>query len=793
MKLVDTLQSLLRTSSKNEQVYVSLFLDVHRVSAAFWRMGSGGKVEQVAHASQELAGDNWKERTEAVDSLLGALEEKSGLSEITTTILGLPSVYLTSTGEIQKEIRHEVKILAKELDLKLAGFVPLSQAVIFKLKTDEGVPPSVILLGINTKTIALSLYKIGTLVDVRDLEKHDDIAASVESGLKSFTQMEVLPARILLYGATPQELEDAKASLLHHPWTTKANFLHFPKIDIISAEMVIHAISLAGASELSSAVSESQDAEPQEENVSATADASVAAATVVPNAEVDDKEETVEATADAAPEEDEELEEEDDGEEETATAISDEDREVAEAEEVLREDFAVGEDTVQDANVVMVDAASLGFKKHTEVARPHSSPQVTEDEEQDSSPSSSRVASLMATARETVVQWRDRLMGGVGGRRKIPLIPVVLVGILLASLGIGTWVLPRADVTVFLVTESVTATETITIDPTATAIDGENMIVPGKSREQAVSGEKTVAVNGVKEIGDPAKGTVTIYNKSLSSRTFKKGAQLSSGALKFTLDADVNVASASESVGSITFGKADAAVTAVAIGIASNLAAESEFTFADVAASVATARNEAALAGGTSKEVTVVSRADVDNFIKDISTELTQKAKQDLSSSVEGGETLIEDTIKTVVTERVFDREINQEATELNGKVTITVSGIAYSQGDIEQLFVDANRLTIPSGYIVDREGSSVKLDNVKVEKDGTITARATVHVAAKPMIDSAGLPKGLSGKSIRDAESYLRGMSGVGGMEVRNRLTLFKNRLPVNPKNISITLSVVR
>ena len=58
------------------------------------------------------------------------------------------------------------------LELTPIGFVPLSQAMMYKLKKDEGVPPSVILLGITDTTIAVSLYKIGVLAGVRDIEKN---------------------------------------------------------------------------------------------------------------------------------------------------------------------------------------------------------------------------------------------------------------------------------------------------------------------------------------------------------------------------------------------------------------------------------------------------------------------------------------------------------------------------------------------------------------------------------------------------------------------------------------------
>jgi hypothetical protein len=161
--------------------------------------------------------------------------------------------------------------------------------------------------------------------------------------------------------------------------------------------------------------------------------------------------------------------------------------------------------------------------------------------------------------------------------------------------------------------------------------------------------------------------------------------------LQFTLDEDVQVASASESIGSLTFGKADVRVTASAIGTQSNLASGGEFTFKDVSSSTAIARNDKAFAGGTSREVTVVSRLDYDAFVKTLSAELIEKAKQDFAQVVSGSQKIIDDTIKTTVTEKVFNLEIDEEAKQLDGKLTVTMSGIAYTDADVRALLTSAS------------------------------------------------------------------------------------------------------
>jgi hypothetical protein len=466
---------------------------------------------------------------------------------------------------------------------------------------------------------------------------------------------------------------------------------------------------------------------------------------------------------------------------------------VAHAQEVIAEDFDVeGEAAHADANVVMVDAESLGFKKDVDILEEENQLEeaeieAVEDEEEDGQPQRGLPAIPKVNVFGVVQRLRALpLFSGAKGPR------LIIVFGLLAFIAVSYllyYLLPHATVTVLQIPQTIESTETITIDPTATIVDAQNKIIPGKKREKSINGDKTVDVNGKKNVGDPARGTVTIYNKSLASRTFKKGTMLTNGSLQFSLDSDVQVASASESVGSITFGKGDVNVTAQAIGTASNLAGGGEFTFKEIPSGTAIARNDKAFTGGSSREVTVVTRADYDQFVKDMSEELVGKAKEELSSSVAGSEKLVDSTIKTTVTEKVFVQEIDQEAKQLQGKLTLTVSGIAYSEVDVQALLTTVAASQIPSGYMINNAKTTITVSDVSVKKDGKMTAKATMTALALPTLSTISIQKALAGKSIKNVEQYLRALPGVGGVEVSFRLSPTKNRLPINSKNISVTI----
>jgi hypothetical protein len=367
------------------------------------------------------------------------------------------------------------------------------------------------------------------------------------------------------------------------------------------------------------------------------------------------------------------------------------------------------------------------------------------------------------------------------------------VGLVLGIVLLG-WLLyysiPRATVTVLVLPQSIEENATLSIDPAATVADSDSKIIPGRTQEKSVNGEKTIPVSGKKNIGDPAKGSVTIYNKVTSSRNFPKGTTLTANGVAFTLDSDVSVASASETIGSITFGKTTAAVTAKDIGPNGNVPAGTEFSFSNVSASQVSARNDAAMSGGTSKQVTVVSRADQDALVKALTDELITKAKEEFLTQTQG-ERLIDQTVKTEVTEKIFGAELDEQVGELSGKVTVTITGVTVRDDDIQSVLGALVEDKVPSGYQLAPERTKVETSNVQVKTGGAMSVQAKMTAFALPELDTDSLKKSLAGKSVSEALAILKETKGVSGAEYRFSMSPTTNRLPLNSANITITESV--
>src|SRR3990170_4522634 len=105
----------------------------------------------------------------------------------------------------------------------------------------------------------------------------DTMADDVAEGLARFSGSEAFPSRIILYNGKEGELEEVKQTLLNVSWESfeKIKFLHSPKVEIVTPERKVLAVSLAGASEIANVtgvgiakvVGGIEKEEPEEENV----------------------------------------------------------------------------------------------------------------------------------------------------------------------------------------------------------------------------------------------------------------------------------------------------------------------------------------------------------------------------------------------------------------------------------------------------------------------------------------------------------------------------------------------
>jgi len=756
MKLLDTFKSIRKQEPKKPpELFLTLVVDSDHVAGACWYAGDARTAHLKYAVARKISVDSWEERTSAADEVITALEERSQTENIHKVIFGFSASYLNENGNIDKQVRSHLKTFTEDLELTPIGFVPVHQAIVYKLKKEDGVPATAILIGVYKRELTIALYKVGVLSGFQTIPNSSDRIANIEAVLKSFADVEVLPSRILLFGSDTAILEEFRAEMISYPWPTRANFLHFPKIVILPPDTMVLSVSVAGSSEITPNIVDKYDQIPQGD-------------TPIPQESVIEEKVPQEEVSQEVP-----------------VAIPEDEEDEIEKENV----------TEEPPNIRFVAPEEIGFQKNVDVIQKSQYPK--EEEQIEEKPASKRVSlpsmPRVAFSAAPVMSFLSSIKRMVPNKMppiKVSLLPLlIIVGIVCVGiLWLVFSVLPHASVVVTITPKQIEATASATIDPTAKTADPKTLVIPGEKLEKTVSGDKTVKVTGKKSVGDPAKGTVTIYNKTLDQLTLKKGAVLIKDSLKFTLDSEVQIASATETIGSITFGKGTGTVTASQIGTQSNLSAGSGFSFKDVSESVAIANNDQPFAGGTSREITVVSRADYDALVAAITPDLVAKAKQDLAAGVVGSKKLIEQTIKTTVTDKKFTEELDQETTDLHGTVTMNVTGIAYDDQVVQDMLYEQAKSTVPQGYDLVRDETTVTVGTPTVKKNGSIILGVTLSGNAKPFINATELKKMIAGKKVADALSEIKKLPGVSDVATTFSFAVLKS---IFPKSGNITVTI--
>lgn len=342
--------------------------------------------------------------------------------------------------------------------------------------------------------------------------------------------------------------------------------------------------------------------------------------------------------------------------------------------------------------------------------------------------------------------------------------------ILLAGLGVIWWNVPKAQVTIFITPQVLEKEEELTVDPNQEVLDEKNLILPGQIIESEASGEKTAPATGEKTVGEPARGEVIVYNRTDAKKVFPEGTVIvGPGNLKFTLDRETTVASKTPDLASGVdkWGEAKVGATAVDIGAQYNLASNSQFSFKDFPTTSYLAKNESSLVGGTSRQIQAVSEDDQKNLQEKLSGELAENAKSELLVKTPPGKKLIEEGISTSATSVSFDHKVGDEAQTLGLKLTVKVSGLAFSQDDFLDLSQKILAGEIPQDFELKKEEISARFEIKEKNEDGSVLFKTSIHANLLPRLDKTEIVKNIRGKNPDLARKYFSTISGFADSEI--------------------------
>jgi len=753
MSFLDKLTANLPFNKKTEETeyFFAVSIGSSEVTSTVWGL-LGTQIDILGQKTLSYSGtEDLIEKTHQVlDDSLGALD-----LEPEKVLFGVPESWSMDDNLKEPYLKLLSKML-KEYDLSPMAYVTTTNSLSYLLQKQEGAPPTAILLGLG-EFVEITLVKGGKILGTKSTKRTDILFEDIERTLQQFTEVEVLPSKILLYSTKAgQNLSKLHGDLMSFPWMAKLSFLHFPKIEILADDILYQSVIFAGASELYPEIdlkhnfSLYQPVTPSFEEKSAH---------VRGFHSMNRSEESVEDLGFVKGDIRQKLEEE-----ENETNITPRKLKRFSSREVddLENDNLISpEEVVEGANKTLVRL----FKPFLSKIQP--------------------ILTKMHIPKK--LNFRGPLLGKL-------LLPVIIIAIV-----VGLYVyFSKANVEILVEPKLLTKETQVIADPKVKQIDEANKIIPGTIVETSETGTEKGTATGSKQIGDSAKGKVVIRNKTNAGITVTKGTTLtSSSGLKFTLDQSATIASASSSLTpdgeTTTWGKSDpVGVTAVAIGPESNLTGGTEMTVGNYSKDQLISGVDSALSGGTSQTVTVVTSDDQKKLQAKLTDTLRQKAVTDLQAQSTNGQKVITDALAVTDGKYSYSKQIGDAASEFTLNATIRFRGTSYLDADLRTIVSKLVITDIPANYQMSLQDAQTQAEVAKVEKDGRLIFNAKFVAKLLPSFNMDEIKNKIKGSSLAGADNKLKEIENIIGSEI----TLFPalpgplGRLPILTQNITITIS---
>lgn len=272
--------------------------------------------------------------------------------------------------------------------------------------------------------------------------------------------------------------------------------------------------------------------------------------------------------------------------------------------------------------------------------------------------------------------------------RRFPLKEVVIGSVVVLGLlgWYGATKLPKVDIEIWPKTETLTFSQKINADKSATIVDSAKAIIPATYLEETKDGKQEFLATGSASDDGKATGSIRIYNKTESVFTLVKGTHfLSDSGKYFVTTARISIPAMVRK----TPGSAVAEVIAKEAGEDHNIG-PSKF-FAPKLSGTAYyyniyAQSTTDMTGGHVGKVKKVTADDIKEAKDSLTKKLFQEAKDSLQSRLSEEEVLLDGAIQNIIVSDSADVIAGAIAEKFNESVSVKVSALVVKKQDLRAL-----------------------------------------------------------------------------------------------------------
>jgi len=361
-----------------------------------------------------------------------------------------------------------------------------------------------------------------------------------------------------------------------------------------------------------------------------------------------------------------------------------------------------------------------------------------------------------------------KMFAGVGG----------LAGIV--ALFVLFLVLPAAHITIRLQTSAFSYKTQLVVSTRAEVSDEDQKIIIGRLYEQTKTESVSVKTTGKKNLGEYARGTITVINKTSTTQSLMASTQFSAPDGKiFRSDSYVVVNGNSSSNVSVTASEAGEGYN---IGPAHFIIIKLHPSVYDYIYGESTS----AFSGGTDRIVPYVTEEDYNSAKQKAADTVASLAKKQLTDKIPNDKVFPPEAFASEILEASVAQEIGAEVSEMTVSISAKVSVIAYVREDYERV---AN---LQLSALLSSETKIVAANLLKAKKtvldfdvkNGKYTLVTEGEATISRTFDEDKLKSNIIGKTTREAESYLTSQALVDDVRIEY-WPFWVSRMPIQDTRI--------
>lgn len=380
--------------------------------------------------------------------------------------------------------------------------------------------------------------------------------------------------------------------------------------------------------------------------------------------------------------------------------------------------------------------------------------------------------------------------------KKKRILLVSLASLLVIALVFSGLYLPKANILAVVKTEDIEKEYEVLLKRDEQEVSLEGMTVPAKLLNVDAELSKDFTTTGKKDVGEKAKGTITIYNNwDINDQTIPEGSRFVANSKVFLSTKEVRVPGASITIsqGEIkkTPGSIKVNVEAETNGEDYNIGASS-FVIASLPANMQkdiTGKSDEAMSGGISREVKVVDAADLVKAEKEIKEEVLALARESIKDKAKKDKlTTLENVISQEVVSLTFSHKESEEAEKFEVSISTKAFTLGFSQDDVKEVVLETAEKEIGvEKMILNKDDLEISYESQESNiDDGFIRIKTNFAAKIAKNIDETGLARSIRNKSFDAAEKYLESLSDIESYSL-NTWPSFYKRTPFLNSRIKI------